>query len=147
MRLYASAYADLLGALRLDRMHLSALLLNSHYAPDMDNHSRYSDIRGFELVGGTYKPVPVTGVRVDVVPGGAAFFTDPILWREPSDLMPARYLALVTGVATALKADDPLFALLDLVPMGGAVEAQRGSLRVGADEGGWFALTTDSNPA
>jgi len=147
MRLYARAFTGLLTTTRLDRARLSAVLLDSNYVPDMHSHGRYSDIQGFELVGGTYKPVPVTGPRVEAVPGGAAFYTDPILWPEPSDLMPARYLALVTGNAAALKQDDPLFALLDLVPLGGAVEAQRGSLQVSAGAGGWFALTNDSNPA
>ena len=146
MKLYGTAFAGIMTVLRLDQARLAAVLLDGRYVPAMDSHSRYGDIKPFELGGGTYVPQPVNGVRVEEVAGGAAFHTDTIRWPAPANLMPARYLALVFGTAGALKQTDRLFGLVDLAPGGGAVEAQRGHLSVSPGEDGWFSLTTNSNP-
>ncbi|WP_417451285.1 hypothetical protein [Kordiimonas sp.] len=147
MMLYAPAFERLMtGALKLPLVSLSAVLLDGRYEQDVHQHERYSHIAPNELSGGDYKPVGVTGVRVEPVSGGAAFYTDPISWGDPVDLPPARFLALVQGWPGKLRADDALFGFVDLSPVGGAVEAQRGAFSVSPATNGWFALTAPSNP-
>ena len=146
MRLYAPTFETLLTQ-RLDSIRLAAVLLDGRYQPDMRLHTTMADVTAFEIAGGTYSPANVNGARVDSVPGGCGFFTDAVLWPAPSDLRPARYMAFVRGAASALGPTDTLFGLVDLAPDGGAVEAQRGSLRISPSATGWFAFTTDSNPS
>ena len=147
LRLYAPAcHAILSGTTRLERVRLAAVLLDAGHVPDFTAHTRFSDIAGYALSGRDARPVALAGPRVETVPGGAAFYTDPAIWPAPSDLPPVRYLAFVEGYADALDMDAPLFGLIDLRPEGGAVEAQRGSLSISPGADGWFAFTTDSNP-
>lgn len=146
MRLYSPTFEKVL-IQRLDGFRLAAVLLDGRYQPDMQAHTTIADIAAFQVQGGTYVPVSVNGARVDPVPGGSGFFTDAVFWPAPSDLMPARYMAFVRGAASALGPSDTLFGLVDLAPDGGAVEAQRGSLRISPSATGWFAFTTDSNPS
>ncbi|WP_262689790.1 hypothetical protein [Kordiimonas aestuarii] len=146
MILYAPPFEHLMtGVLRLPLARLSAVLLDGRYVPDMSQHDRYSHITPYELSGGDYGPVAVAGVRVEPVPGGAAFFTDPIIWGDPVDLPPARFLALLMSLPGKPKAEDALFGLVDLSPAGGAVEAQRGAFGVSPPTGGWFTLTAQPN--
>ena len=147
LRLYTPACRGILsGTIRLDRARLAAVLLDAGHVPDFTAHTRFADIASDALSGRDSRPVALTGPRVEAVPGGAAFFSDPVIWPTPSDLPPARYLAFVQGYAGALDMDAPLFGLIDLRPEGGAVEAQRGSLSISPGADGWFAFTTDSNP-
>lgn len=147
MRLYAPAFETLLRPFEPERAAFAAVLLSARYVPDFSAHRQYAYIAEHEIAGGTYRSQAVNAVRIEGMDGGAVLTSDPVLWAAPSDLMPARYMAFVLGHASRLRPTDALFGLLDLAPTGGAVEAQRGSLRISPDPvNGWFALTTDSNP-
>jgi len=139
LTLYDSALNALVaGSLpSLQSSPVSAVLLAPAYVPDTVAHARFADMSTHEVKSATEFRLQMTGVSVTV----ATFYSDDLVFGDPITLGPARYLALVLGFSAVLNADSPLLGYCDLVPGGGALEAQRGRFAVTAPAGGWFQLT------
>jgi len=123
----------------LPEADITAVLLSPAYVPDLAAHTAYGDVSAFEISGGDYHGLRLTGGAVAPLSGAAAAFTsDPISWGDPVSLPPTRYMALVFGLPSALKSSSPLIGVQQLAT--GAVEAVRGAFTVSPPAGGWFHL-------
>jgi len=121
----------------LETAPYTALLLAPGYVPNAATHSVFADVEAFELTSSEAVRVQLTGGLVTA----AAFHSDDIIFGDPVTLGPVRYMALLAGVPAALTSSSILLGVADLLPGGGALEAQRGRFSVSAPAAGWFSLT------
>ncbi|TNE60830.1 MAG: hypothetical protein EP335_17475 [Alphaproteobacteria bacterium] len=122
----------------LDGAALTAMLLRPDHVPDLAAHCQLADVQAFEMEGGNYRRLALTGARLERVTGGVAFRSDPLIWGDPVDIGPAGYMVLAFGSPAKLVASATLLGIQQLAD--GAVEAVRSRFSIAPADAGWFHL-------